>query len=313
MLNLDVLSNARRLLVEADVTPMQGQRFQPTGFPGLGAAVFTAKDGEYLLVESAQSMANRLEATIWDSAKNELIPELDGLSYVKVVDKKGEYLTSTITEAHRLNSPYILEGQDKTIIEKLKDGTKLNSELGEVSRSLLAKTLLKYDANSIIHGIFLSKKELAGGRFRLERALSSFIEASQVRVAASGGVKNDSVNPGGDTKSGFGNVPFSRDEYTAEKITAYFNLDLGLIRSYGLSKEAEKLLIVLSLYKIRALLDGDLRLRTACDFKVAALKVTSPESFTLPSLSDLKAELPALVKACANEMQGVTTVKYEKK
>ena len=56
---------SRRILVEADLVPVQGQRFQPTGFADLGAAVYTLPDGtRMLLVESAQSMANRLEKTI---------------------------------------------------------------------------------------------------------------------------------------------------------------------------------------------------------------------------------------------------------
>ena len=38
--------------------PVQGDRFQPTGFPSLGAATYQTKDGVKLLVESAQSMAN---------------------------------------------------------------------------------------------------------------------------------------------------------------------------------------------------------------------------------------------------------------
>ena len=59
--------NESRLLIEAQLKPIQGSRFQPTGFPDLGAAVFEAKTGQALLVESAQSMANRLEQTIWDA------------------------------------------------------------------------------------------------------------------------------------------------------------------------------------------------------------------------------------------------------
>lgn len=37
----------------------------------------------------------------------------------------------------------------------------------------------------------------------------------------------DEVDPSGDMKKGFGHVPFLRDEYTARRITAYFNLDLA--------------------------------------------------------------------------------------
>ena len=60
-----------------------------------------------LLVESAQSMANRLEEVCWDKAKDEIIAPLKGLSHV-VVDLGDGMKTSSIQEAHRLNSPYII-------------------------------------------------------------------------------------------------------------------------------------------------------------------------------------------------------------
>ncbi len=61
--------NAQRTVLEVDLVPLAGRRFQPTGFPDLGAAEFDIADGsKALLLESAQSMANRLEATTWDEA-----------------------------------------------------------------------------------------------------------------------------------------------------------------------------------------------------------------------------------------------------
>ena len=207
--NLDALLEANaptRILIEADLAPLQGTRFQPTGFPSLGAARFSAGKQEILLVESAQSMANRLEATIWDDAADELIPELRGLSYVRVDNAENRCLTSSIREAHRLNSPYILEGKDQRFFKQLKAELDCDKTTA-VSRQTLAKTLLRYDANALLHGVFLSKSELAGGRFRMARALSSFIEATGINLAASGGVKNDHVDPQGNTKAGFGNVP----------------------------------------------------------------------------------------------------------
>ena len=316
--NLDALLEANaptRILIEADLAPLQGTRFQPTGFPSLGAARFSAGKQEILLVESAQSMANRLEATIWDDAADELIPELRGLSYVRVDNAENRCLTSSIREAHRLNSPYILEGKDQSFFQQLKEDLACDKAV-EVSRQKLAQTLLRYDANALLHGVFLSKKELAGGRFRMERALSSFIEATGINLAASGGVKNDHVDPQGNTKAGFGNVPFTRDEYTAERITAFFSLDLKQIRTYGLDRDVQKLLVTLALFKIRALLDGDLRLRTACDLQVKAIRVTRPNGFQLPELAELRAALPSLVKACADKDSfagdnGVTCVVYE--
>jgi CRISPR-associated protein Csb1 len=305
-----------RLLLEAELKPVQGFRFQPTGFPDLGAAVFEAPDGQRLLVESAQSMANRLEATCWDVAANDLAAPLKGLSYVRVVrkGKDAEYLTSSITEAHRLNSPYILEGKDKTFFGKLRDETAALAD-GPIDRRKLAGVVFKYDVNALLHGVFLAKSELAGGRLRIERALSAFVEAEGVRVAASGGVKNDHVNPSGDAAKGFGNVPFQRDEYTASRIVAYFNLDLTQIRGYGLDPDAERLLVLLGLYKIATLLEGGLRLRTACDLEVSgALHVKRPEGFPFPGATALREALPNAIAACASKFggaAGVTQVVYE--
>ena len=50
-----------------------------------------------------------------------LIEAAEGLSYVVVNDKDGKYLTSSITESHRLNSPYILEGKDKSFFTTLRE------------------------------------------------------------------------------------------------------------------------------------------------------------------------------------------------
>ena len=312
---LDSATRPTRLLFEVDLKPVQGARFQPTGFPDLGAATYQTAEGTRLLVESAQSMANRLETVCWDSAENRLPAELCGLSYVRV-EQKGEYLTSSVTEAHRLNSPYILESKDKTFFDALQKRTK-ELEHGAISRAKLADIVFHYDANALLHGVFLAKKELVGGRLRLERALSAFIEAEDVQIAASGGVKNDHVNPSGEAKEGFGNVPFQRDEFTAKRIVAYFNLDLEEIRGFALGADAERLLVLLALYKIRKLLDGRLRLRTACDLEIAGdapVSANRPSGFALPSLADLTADLPSAIAKCAAKFageKGVTTVEFK--
>ncbi|TVR14352.1 MAG: type I-U CRISPR-associated protein Cas7 [Planctomycetota bacterium] len=308
--DLSSLTNTSRLLFTIPLKPIQGDRFQPTGFPALGAATYQTAEGQKLLVESAQSMANRLETVCWDAVQGQPVAALAGISHVRVT-RKGETLTDSMLEAHRLNSPYLLEGKDKSFFNTLKEDLGGLAE-GPINRKLLAEVLLKYDIGALIHGVFLAKKELAGGRLRVARALSAFIEASGVRVAASGGVKNDHVNPSGDTKAGFGNVPFARDEFTAEKIDLQVNLDLAQIRGYGLGTDAEQLLVLLALYKIRRLVDGDLRLRTACDLEPQSrdISATRPEGFSLPSLSDLESALPAAIAACKQEMTE-TVVAFE--
>ena len=313
-INFSQLDKSPRLLLRAILEPLQGTRFQPTGFPEIGAAEYEGPDGTpMLLVESAQSVANRLETVCWDKVADDWIEPLKGLSVVKVLDKDGKPLTNSLLEAHRLNSPYILESKDRSLIDALKE--KLASmEEGIVDLNELGRVLLELDVNALLHGVFLAKKELAGGRLRLPRALSGFIEARGVRVAASGGVKNDAVNPSGDTSKGFGNVPFSRDEYVAPEISAYFNLDLAQIRGYGFQQPVYELLVALALFKIQRFLAAGLRLRTACDLDCTGLEVQRPDSFKVPTLDELEQALPSLIKAAsqAGAEFKVTTVTYRK-
>jgi CRISPR-associated protein Csb1 len=298
-MNLDPLRNQSRLLLKAALRPIQGTRFQPTGFPDLGAATYEGPEGKkMLLVESAQSMANRLEAVCWDTSADDWLTPFKGLPVVKVKDKAGKPLTNSVLEAHRLNSPYILEGKDKAFLTTLQKELAI-AEKGIVDIRRLTTTLLKYDTNALLHGVFLAKKEIAGGRMRLPRALTAFIEAEGVTVAASGGVKNDAVNPSGDTAKGFGNVPFHRDEYSG-KITAFFNLDLALIRGFGLGAEVEVMLVAIALFKILRVLRDGMRLRTACDLEIVGdIIVQRPEGFALPSLNELEKAIPGLIKKAA--------------
>lgn len=315
-LDISALSDAPRLLVEAVLRPLQGTRFQPTGFPEIGAAQYEGPDGTpTLLVESAQSMANRMEEVCWDKVSGDWVPALKGLSVVKVEDKAGNALTNSVLESHRISSPYILEGADKSVFDHLKKEL-ADMEEGIVDLRKLAKVLLRLDANALLHGVFLAKKDLAGGRLRLPRALSGFIEARHVRIAASGGVKNDIVQPGSQgegksAKEGYGNVPFSRDEFVSPEIKAFFNLDLAQLRGYGFSETIYSLLVALAMYKIRAFLDTGLRLRTACDLECENVTVKKPHGFVLPELTQIKSALPGLIGAAKQEADfKVTTVKY---
>ena len=299
-MNLDSLKDQPRLLLQARLKPIQGSRFQPTGFPDLGAAVFEAPDGNkgskrMLLVESAQSMANRLEAVCWDEVRNDWVTPLQGLPCVVVKDKDGQPLTNSVLEAHRLNSPYITNAKG---FDAIKTAIAFDANK-PFDRVPFIKALLSYDVNSLLHGIFLEK---IAGVIRLPRALTAFIEAEDVSVVASGGVKNDRVraakgDEGKTAKEGFGNVPFHREEFTGT-ITAFFNLDLALIRGFGLGADAEALLVALALFKIQRFLEVGLRLRTACDLDLdGALSVQRPNTgFTVPSSADLTKELPALIK-----------------
>jgi len=305
-MNLNALQNAPRLLLEADLSPVAGHRFQPTGFADLGAADYKLPGGrEMLLVESAQSVANRLEKTCLDGDGPGLDPALKGLSYVTadLEGAEGVNVTSSLIEAHRIGSPYFLLNKDFK--------SRLMKEMAYDARLLLDwkkiyATLFRYDANSLVHGVFLSL--LDGGRVRSPRAVTGFIEAEDVRRVVSGGVKNSPVDPTGKTQvadekaaeSGiYSNVPYTRVEYVAERITAYFNLDLALIRGYRLGDDATNLLIALALLKVRRFLDSSLRLRTACDFQVRSIVSKAPADFELPSEAELLPAVQSGIKSCA--------------
>lgn len=298
------LESQPRLLIEAELKPVQGDRFQPTGFPDLGAATYRRPDGTpMLLVESAQSMANRLEAVCWDEAEDRIAAPLAGLPHI-IVDLGGGMTTSSIQEAHRLNSPYIINNEELGRAVKAEVG---DAESGVLDIRKLARAVFRRDVGAVLHGVFLEK---VAGRLRLQRLLSSFIEAEGVAAVTSGGVKLDRVDPTGNAAEGYGNVPFSRTEFTAHRIVAYFNLDLATMRGYGLGEDANRLLIALALYKLFRVLEGGLRLRTACDLDVKAMNVTRPAGLALDdlSLADVEATLPGLTAACGFDASSVTRI-----
>ena len=300
----DQLKNAPRLLMEAKLKPLQGHRFQPTGFADLGPARYTLPDGtEMLLVESAQSVANRMELACCGDDKRTLLPELRNLPHVRS-KHSGEVLTCSYLEAHRLSSPYLL---DDNWAKKLAGEMNLRDNFS-LDDSGISRTLFKYDPSCILHGVWLSLKQykdiFSGGRVRVLRALSGFVEAEGVQPAEHGGTKFDKnaarTEEDADAKTGYGTLPFHRTEFTARETKAYFNLDLALLRGYGLPDAATKLLIALSLFKIRRFLSTGLRLRTACDLEVdGELAVARPTGFAVPDEDALLEECTQLISECA--------------
>jgi CRISPR-associated protein Csb1 len=309
----DMKSN--RILIEAPLKPLQGQRFQPTGFADLGAAEYERPDGtRMLLVESAQSMANRLEKVCLADDGVSLATELAGLPYVEVSltgDSKAK--TSSLAEAHRLNSPFVLGGRGT-------DGEMFALKLVKAMQfvegqspnwSNVALGLMRYDPFSILHGLFLAnltkcKPKIEGGdRIRIPRAITGFIEASDVREVSSGGVKNSYVDPHGTLRvkevegDVYSNVPYHRREFTARDITAFFAIDVELLRSYRLPDQATKLLTALALYKVRGFLDAGMRLRTACDFVLnGEPHVTVPTGEAIPDGKALSLAVKAGILEC---------------
>lgn len=306
-------------MIRIPLAPVAGDRFQPTGFPDLGAATFQAPGHhpgddrwvESLHVESPQSMANRLELTTWDAATQDQVSDLVGLPHVRVVAADGSFLTSSRLEAHRLAAAYVMDGK----IEGKDGRVWLADRLGVVKgRGLdhraLAREVCRLDPLSLIHGVFFAQKAWPW-QPKIARALTCFIDAYDVKPAVSGGVKTDSVDPrkeeGRGTAEGYGMVPHQRVEYTAREINAFVVVDRGQIHSYGLGEPGERLLFALLDYELAQLFrGGSLRLRTACN--LAVREGADDALSAIPPIEDATTAVRAAIDAAGDLLGPVVDV-----
>jgi CRISPR-associated protein Csb1 len=293
-----------RLSFDVELAPLLGSTFQPTGFPDVGAATFTRfENGQpvpSLLVESVQSMANRLEATAWDVARDEPVVEVAGLPYVRVVRSgTGEFLTSSRLEAHRLASPFVhtatLAG--KPMFDEVRKRLGLAKDT-PLNRRHMADAVARLDPFCLLHGVFFSQNQW-WGQPKFERAISAVIEARNVQRAVSGGRKSDRVlhtvkEDSRASHDGYGSIPFHRAEWTAKTITASFVIDVELLYSYGLPQPVTELLQTLALWEIRRFLASGLRLRTACDLEMVGQERSRHHS-TLPGVDKLTSRIAELI------------------
>lgn len=303
-----------RQLFDVELVPIAGSRFQPTGFPDLGAAEFrrpVMTNGsvtwhDALILESAQSMANRMEGVGWDAAADEPVAALRGLPYVRVTaEADGRYLTSSRTEAHRLASAFVkdatLDGREMKEVIRERLGMRDDTPLAPRQ---IARAVFGLDPLCLIHGVFFAEAaSVWPGQPKVPRAVTGFIEAIDVERAISGGVKRDVVRHSlgdltGGTAEGYGTVPYHRVEYTAARIVASFVVDLSQMAAYGLGDSATRLLHAIARWEIRSLLDAGLRLRTACDLITATDELRDRSGAPLPSQQELEGEVRRLVAEC---------------
>jgi CRISPR-associated protein Csb1 len=309
-----------RLFIEAElkVEGFGGGRFQPTNFPDLGPALYRGADGkQWLLVESPQSMANRMERVCWQDGDDETDrvgrynKACRGIPYVLAVDSNRRALTASPLEAHRLASPYISDSivenngdfKGKSLADLLKSKFAL-TENRLVPWKKVAAALVKIDPGCILHGIWFNESGFAGGKIRLTRALSGYIEASEPTPANYGFQKRDQVSDrtdkdaGQTAAEGFGSVIGPKQHFTSPAVKACFQVDVDRLRNYGLSAETVRALVAWAIYKIRrVLVDGQTGiggLRTECKFVCGTVS-----SHYLASESGEMAEhvLPALGEA----------------
>jgi len=281
-INLAPLDTASRLLIEAElkVATGGGGRFQPTGFPDLGPALYKGvrsspdpdkakphrtETVDMLLVESVQSMANRLEEVCLQG--EDYNSDCQGIPYVRVLDghKNNSFLTSSVREPHRLASDYVLDTKqgDKTLLAVLKDELNVNKQR-PVHIWKMVPAIFDRDPGCVLHGVFMERLD---GRIRLPRLVSAYIEACSPNQANSGGVYRGEV-------TAKDNIPYPRQEFTSTNITASFIVHLSTLKGYCLDESKRRFLQSWAIYKIDRFLNEYLRLRTACEFEVAGIVVT---------------------------------------
>lgn len=297
---IDALDQETRLVIDADLRPVIGSTFQPTGFANLGAAEFRRPGGPpSLLVESVQSLTNRFEALSFDAATRAPVALFAALPWIAVRSAEdGEHLTSSREEPHRLASAYVRNAEidGRLGLDWIRHRLGLRARKPLDYRAIYA-TVFALDPLCLIHGVFFSDKGFFGNP-KVARALSAVIEAHDVAPAVSGGLKRDDVQftsgeAGQRAEEGYGFVPFSRTDYTARSIVLSASLDLHQLAGYGLGADATRLLTLLSLWELRALLDAPLRLRTACDLELVELRVRRPSGFALPGRGELEDAITA--------------------
>jgi CRISPR-associated protein Csb1 len=302
-----------RFLVEAilSVAPGTNGRFQPTGFPDQGPALYTgirygnSANGDrdavdaasllkpesvrMLIVQSAAAIANGLEEVCLSADRYNA--DCEGIPYVRVLDGHASpesFLTSSVREPHRLASPYVLSakmsGSKDEYRADLKKALSVNKQR-PVRTWELARKLFSVDPGCVLHGVFLEELD---GRLRLPRLISGYIEAANPGTANYGGVYRGEV-------TAKDNIPFSRQEFTSDEIKASFTFHLATMESYGLSEDQERFLVLWGLYKIDRLLHSNLRLRTACDLELArkngVIVKLGESGWSWPSTEDIKCDL----------------------
>lgn len=298
-----------RIRYSVRLQPAVGSIFQPTGFPDVGAATFSRPIGdgdqtvECLLVESAQSMANHLESVGWDAAAQAPVAPLDGLPWIRVLAADdGRFLTSSRVESHRLASAFV---KDSTLDgERMKDVIRERLELHPdtpLDHRAVAAGVFALDPLCLVHGVFFAEKATVWpGQPKVARAITALVEATDVRTVNSGGVKRDvvlhSAGEGTKADTGYGSIPFHRQEFTAREIVLHVSIDRLQLRSYGLGDAAADLLEAIALWELRTLLDHGLRLRTACDLD----PIDVPNE--LPSADEAADRVRAGIEACVSQL-----------
>jgi CRISPR-associated protein Csb1 len=253
--------------------------FVPAGFVDVGHSVVRdASSGENLvIVDSVQSLANHLEATLV-AEPGRAIDGLEAMPYVRltITDPAGRTRsTSSLELPHRLASGWFCKAKDlKPFQEALAK---------DILDNGIAAATFRRCPNSLLHGVFYS--QLAGidqNVAKTPRLLSAEVVARGAQSIADGGVAKDPLFPSGEgfdveglvgekakaSVVGAGYIPYRHQAFIAREIELSIYLAEGRINRLPLPEPARDVLRQLARIKLARLLAEPLDLRAHCILQV---------------------------------------------
>jgi CRISPR-associated protein Csb1 len=262
---LDQMYSEDRVIITAKLTLANGAFLQPTGFPDIGPCIYTDGDGNRrCLIESEQSMANRLEAVCMKSPGH-WVQDLKDLPVIEVRDAKDALLATNLTEPHRIASSYVMEGKlnGSDVKTMLADKIGLSGDNGANwpldKRDALEKLIFALDPAALLHGFQFVQWRFVG--LRQTRLLSARLECvlAEDPEVHYGMVKFDLIEPssqGEGTNKGQSIAAKSRVVAAKDGIKATFDIDVLGLKNLALDDAQKKFLLALALWKIGALLSN---------------------------------------------------------
>jgi CRISPR-associated protein Csb1 len=261
---VDQMYDKDRVIVTAQLSLANGAFLQPTGFPDMGSCVYTDGEGKKrCLIESEQSMANRLEAVCM-KAPGCWVDELSHLPVIEV-RANGALLATNLTEPHRIASSYVLQSDYNGSTVKDLLGRMLGLDSGGATwpidkRDVLERLVFALDPAAILHGFQFVQWEFVG--LRQTRLLSGRLEcelAGEPEVQY-GMVKFDAIEPENTTEKkankGQSIAAKSRVVPARDGVKATFDIDLLGLKNLSLAEPEKRFLLALALWKIGAFLSN---------------------------------------------------------
>jgi len=260
---LDTLYGQGRVVITAALKLTNGHFLQPTGFPDIDACVYRDKEGRrWCLVESEQSMSNRLEAVSMKSP-GVWVDDLKGLPLIAVKNKESDLLATNLTEPHRLASSYVLDGKrggnttDMRALFENKLGLRNGGDFWPLDkRADLEKLVFALDPAALLHGFQFVQWKFVG--LRQTRLIHARLEAELADdpEVHYGMVKWDAIEPEStrEERANKGQSIAAKSRIVPKDITATFDIDVLALKSLSIQEERKKFLLGLALWKIGAFL-----------------------------------------------------------